>query len=125
VGGKHKRQLQDVSTRLEYLEKNALERITSPQEVDLRLRALERHYEALLEKLTAIEYNLRVPGGKAECPERDGSPKRRSSDDDDGEGTDDDEPEPSPPPTSRSSVAGTVAMVVVGGVAVWTALAMS
>lgn len=68
--------------------------------------------------------DLRVPG-QIESSERDASPKRRSSDDGNGEDTDDDGPEPSPPPTSRSSVAGTVAMVVVGGVAVWTALAMS
>ncbi|KIM29746.1 hypothetical protein M408DRAFT_22616 [Serendipita vermifera MAFF 305830] len=122
VGVKQKRQLQDVSSRLEYLEKNALDKITSPQEVDLRLRALERHYEALLEKLTSIEYNLRVPAQADGSPERETSPRRRSSEDD-GEDTDDDEP--ATPPAPRSSMAGTVAMVLVGGVAVWTALALS
>ncbi|PVG01248.1 SMAD/FHA domain-containing protein [Serendipita vermifera] len=122
VAHKHKRQLQDVSSRLDYLEKTALEKSTSPQEVEMRLRALERHYEALLEKLTVIEQNLRAP--EHDVASSDGEIRgKKTRADDDGEETDDDEP--SQARSSGSSVMGTVAMVVVGGVAVWTALAMS
>ncbi|KAG8788098.1 hypothetical protein FRC15_006062 [Serendipita sp. 397] len=116
VAGKHRRQLHDVSKRLEYLEKNALDRTTSPQEVELRLRALERHYEGLLDKLTIIEQSVRNPSISGEAEPR--RHVRRVVED--GEETDDDEPTGS----SRSSLAGTVAMVLVGGAVVWTALAM-
>ena len=70
----------------------------------------------------SFRIDLRAPVQAADSPEREMSPRRRSPDDE-GEETDDDEPSVAPAP--RSSMAGTVAMVVMGGVAVWTALALS
>lgn len=128
VAGKQKKQLQDVSSRLEYLEKKALEKTTSPQEIELRLMALERHYEGLLEKLTSIEHNLTRPHIADDDDSDDEPPRRRRhrAVSEDGEDTDDDEAAvQAASKSSKPSMTSTVAMVVAGGVMVWTALALS
>ncbi|CAG7850878.1 SubName: Full=Uncharacterized protein {ECO:0000313/EMBL:CCA68278.1} [Serendipita indica DSM 11827] len=123
AASRHKRQLHDVSARLEYLEKSAMDK-ASPQDVDVRLRALERHYESLLEKLTNIEQSLRTPdqdNGSITSERR-----RKHKQSDDGEETDDDEPAVAPKAAaSTSSTLGTVAMVLAGVAVTYTALAMS
>lgn len=160
---KQKKQLQDVSSRLEYLEKvpclawtclqkwanerlqKALEKTTSPQEIELRLMALERHYEGLLDKLTSIEHSesrligdhtptyarvldLTRPHAAADDDSDDEPPRRRRhrAVSEDGEDTDDDEAAvQAASKSSKPSMTSTVAMVVAGGVMVWTALALS
>jgi len=128
VASKQKRQLQDVASRLDYLEKKALEKTTSPQEIELRLMALERHYEGLLEKLTVIEHNLVRPQADDESDDYEPRRRRRGQRAVSEEGDDTDDDEAAVRAASRSSkpsMTTTMAMVVAGGVAVWTALALS